>query len=45
MFDAFAAMTEAMRISESVKILSIAKLMAEAIRRISAESSVSSLFN
>ncbi len=37
--------TEAMRISESVKILSIAKLMAEAIRRISAESSVSSLFN
>ncbi len=39
------AQTEAMRISESVKILSIAKLMAEAIRRISAESSVSSLFN
>jgi len=37
--------TEAMRISDSVKILSIAKLMAEAIRRISAESSVSSLFN
>ena len=39
------AQTEAMRISDSVKILSIAKLMAEAIRRISAESSVSSLFN
>jgi len=39
------AMTEAMRVSESIKILSIAKLMAEAIRRISAESSVSSLFN
>ena len=39
------AMTEAMRVSESIKILSIAKLMAEAIRRIRAESSVSSLFN
>ena len=39
------AMTEAMRISDSVKTLSIAKLMAEAIRRISSESSVSSLFN
>ena len=39
------AMTEAMRISENIKTLSIAKLMAEAIRRISAESSVSSLFN
>ena len=39
------AMTEAMRVSESIKILSIAKLMAEAIRRISAESAVSSLFN
>ena len=39
------AQPEAMRISERVKILSIAKLMAEAIRRISAESSVSSLFN
>ena len=39
------AMTEAMRVSDSIKILSIAKLMAEAIRRISAESSVSSLFN
>ena len=39
------AMTEAMRVSESIKVLSIAKLMAEAIRRISAESSVSSLFN
>jgi ribose-phosphate pyrophosphokinase len=39
------AMTEAMRISDSIKILSVAKLMAEAIRRISAESSVSSLFN
>ena len=39
------AMTEAMRISDSIKTLSVAKLMAEAIRRISAESSVSSLFN
>ena len=39
------AQTEAMRVSDSVKILSIAKLMAEAIRRISAENSVSSLFN
>ena len=39
------AMTEAMRVSESIKILSIAKLLAEAIRRISADSSVSSLFN
>ncbi len=39
------AMTEAMRVSDSIRILSIAKLMAEAIRRISAESSVSSLFN
>ena len=39
------AQTEAMRVSDSVKILSIAKLMAEAIRRISTENSVSSLFN
>ena len=39
------AMTEAMRVSDNIKVLSIAKLMAEAIRRISAESSVSSLFN
>jgi len=39
------AMTEAMRISDNIKTISIAKLMAEAIRRISAESSVSSLFN
>ena len=39
------AMAEAMRISENIKTLSTAKLMAEAIRRISAESSVSSLFN
>jgi ribose-phosphate pyrophosphokinase len=39
------AQTEAMRVSDSIKILSIAKLMAEAIRRISAESSVSSLFH
>ena len=37
-------MTEAMRVSDSIKVLSIAKLMAEAIRRISAESSVSNLF-
>jgi len=39
------AMTEAMRVSDSIKTLSIGKLMAEAIRRISIESSVSSLFN
>lgn len=39
------AMTEAMRISDNIKTISIAKLMAEAIRRISAESSVSSLFD
>ena len=38
-------MTEAMRVSDSIKTLSIGKLMAEAIRRISIESSVSSLFN
>ncbi len=39
------AMTEAMRVSDSIKTLSIGKLMAEAMRRISIESSVSSLFN
>jgi ribose-phosphate pyrophosphokinase len=37
-------MTEAMRVSDNIKVLSISKLMAEAIRRISAESSVSNLF-
>ena len=39
------AMTEAMQTSDNIKTISIAKLMAEAIRRISAERSVSSLFN
>jgi len=39
------AMTEAMQTSVNIKTISIAKLMAEAIRRISTESSVSSLFN
>jgi ribose-phosphate pyrophosphokinase len=39
------AMTEAMQTSDNIKTISIAKLMAEAIRRISTESSVSSLFN
>lgn len=37
--------TEAVRVSQNVRILSIAGLMAEAIRRISEESSVSSLFD
>ncbi len=37
--------TEAVRVSKSVEQLTIAPLMAEAIRRISEESSVSSLFD
>ena len=37
--------TEAVRVSHNIEQLSIAPLMAEAIRRISEESSVSSLFN
>ncbi len=38
-------MTEAIRVSENIRLLSIAQLMAESIRRISSESSVSSLFD
>ena len=37
--------TDAVRRSETIRVLSIARLMAESIRRISAESSVSSLFD
>ena len=37
--------TDAVRQSETIRVLSIARLMAESIRRISAESSVSSLFD
>ena len=39
------AATEAVRVSEKIRRLSIAPLMAEAIRRISDENSVSSLFD
>ena len=39
------AMTEAVRVTENIHVLSIAGLIAEAIRRISSESSVSSLFD
>ena len=39
------AATEAVRLSQNIRQVSIAALMAEAIRRISEESSVSSLFN
>ena len=39
------AMTEAVRVADNIHVLSIAGLMAEAIRRISSESSVSSLFD
>ncbi len=39
------AATEAVRLSQNIRQVSIAPLMAEAIRRISEESSVSSLFN
>jgi ribose-phosphate pyrophosphokinase len=39
------AATEAVRLSKNIRQVSIAALMAEAIRRISEESSVSSLFN
>ena len=37
--------TEAVRVSHNIEQLTIAPLIAEAIRRISEESSVSSLFN
>ena len=37
--------TEAVRLTENIRVLSIATLMAESIRRISTESSVSSLFD
>jgi ribose-phosphate pyrophosphokinase len=37
--------TEAIRVSHNIKQLTIAPLIAEAIRRISEESSVSSLFD
>ncbi len=37
--------TEAMRVAQNIRQLSIAPLMAEAIRRISEERSVSSLFD
>jgi ribose-phosphate pyrophosphokinase len=39
------APTEAVRVSTNIRVLSIAPLIAEAIRRISTESSVSSLFD
>ena len=39
------AMTEAVRVTENIHMLSISSLIAEAIRRISTESSVSSLFD
>ena len=38
-------MTEAVRVAENIQVLSIAELMGEAMRRISDESSVSSLFD
>ncbi len=38
-------MTEAVRVAENIRVLSIAQLIAESIRRISSESSVSSLFD
>ena len=37
--------TEAMRVSPNIRQVTIAPLLAEAMRRISEESSVSSLFN
>ncbi|HET6518217.1 MAG TPA: ribose-phosphate pyrophosphokinase [Geminicoccaceae bacterium] len=37
--------TEAVRVSENVRVLSVASLIGEAIRRISSETSVSSLFD
>jgi ribose-phosphate pyrophosphokinase len=37
--------TEAVRVSERIRVLSVAPLIGEAIRRISDESSVSSLFD
>jgi len=39
------APTEAVRVSTNIRVLSIAPLIAEAIRRIATESSVSSLFD
>jgi ribose-phosphate pyrophosphokinase len=39
------AATEAVRVSHNIEQLSVAPLMAEAIRRISEETSVSSLFD
>ncbi|MGD9537601.1 MAG: ribose-phosphate pyrophosphokinase [Alphaproteobacteria bacterium] len=39
------APTEAVRVSQNIRVLSIAPLLAEAIRRISTESSVSTLFD
>jgi len=38
-------MTEAVRVTDNIRALSIAQLMAESIRRISLETSVSSLFD
>ncbi len=38
-------MTEAVRVAKNIRVLSIARLIAESIRRISMESSVSSLFD
>ena len=37
--------TEAVRVADKIRVLSVASLMAEAVRRISEESSVSSLFD
>ena len=37
--------TEAVRVAEKIRVLSVASLMADAVRRISEESSVSSLFD
>jgi ribose-phosphate pyrophosphokinase len=37
--------TEGVRVTEKIRLLSVAQLMGEAISRISAESSVSSLFD
>ena len=44
-FKTRAAATEAVRVSPNVRPLSIASLMAEAMKRISEETSVSSLFD
>ena len=37
--------TEAVRVADKIRVLSVATLMAEAVRRISEESSVSTLFD